>query len=149
MASNFKHEIESILVALKGSPWATNPNVITVINEYGRLVEASNRLRHRERKPSLQIFFSSRAIDTLLNFAVNRDRARRGNPPINNMTIGRAINEASGLLDPQTKRDLEDYVRDKRNTYLHKAGIFPSDIEMEFFLMATAIGIDEIVKNLP
>jgi hypothetical protein len=107
MASRFKHEIESILVALKGCAWATNPDVVTVIEEYGRLVDASIRLRHRERKSALQILFSSRAIDSLLEFAVNRDRRRRGVPPINRMTIGQAINEASGLLDPQTKRDLE------------------------------------------
>ena len=148
MASNFNTEIESILVALKGSRWAMDATVITVIEEYGRLVDASKRLRHRERKPALQILFSCRAIDTLLKFAVKRFHPHLNPVTVDDMSIGTTINHITRLIDPLTKQDLEEHVRDKRNDYLHTAGIFPSDAEIELFLLATAIGIDDIARNL-
>jgi hypothetical protein len=149
MASNFNSEIESILVALRGSPWAIDPTVNSVIDEYGCLVAACKTLRHQQRRPALQILFSSRAIDTLLEFVVNRDRANRGQPSRTRVSIGQAINDVRPFIHPFVADDLDLFVRDTRNIYLHQAGIFPTDEEMELFLLASAIGISELVNKIP
>ncbi len=149
MAEIFQNELESIFVTLRGSTWALEPEVNTVIEEFERLVEASTRLRHVERKSALQILFSSRAIDSLFTFVVNRNRLANGQPLAGNVTIGQGINETRGYLNPFVVQDLEEHVRDNRNRYLHQAGIFPSIEDMELFLLATAIGIGELVIAIP
>jgi hypothetical protein len=149
MNTNINSEIESILITLKGSQWAKEQTVNTVIQEYERLVDASKNIHHKEQKPALQILFSSRAIDTLLEFVVNRDRATRKLQPIKRLTIGQAINNISSLIDQFTIHDLKVHVKDKRNTYLHQAGIFPTNNEMEQFLHATARGISELINKIP
>jgi hypothetical protein len=97
----------------------------------------------------LQILFSSRAINTLLEYIVNQDRANRGQPPISSLSIGQAINIVKPYIHPFIAQNLEVHVCKKRNEYLHKAGIFPTNDEMELFLLATAIGISELVTKFP
>jgi hypothetical protein len=149
MKTNLYSEIRSILITLKGSTWAKEPTVDAVIQEYTRLIDASKRIRHSERKPALQILFSSRAIDTLLKFAADRYVTITAQPRRRSDSIGGYLHDINDLIDDFTMHDLEVYVRDKRNTYLHQAGVFPTKNEMEQFLHATANGISELINNLP
>jgi hypothetical protein len=150
MASSFKSEVRSIQLVLKGSGWATDPEVNTVLQEYEHLIGAG-RVQSTERRTSLQIFFSSRAIDSLLKYVVSEDARHNGrNPP--SPSIGNYITyiDNNGLngqsFPPLLIQDLKDHVRDKRNSYLHEAGIFPSETELKRFLSVTLDGINEIAK---
>ena len=149
MSGGFKDELDTIFVLLKGSRWAAEPEIVTVIEEFGRLVDATARLRHLERRASLQIFYCSRAMDSLLEYIVNREALDRGAAPPGNVPIGVAINMIRGYLDPWLIAELESHVRDNRNDYLHTAGIFPSAEELEMFILASAIGISNLVDRVP
>jgi hypothetical protein len=150
MGSNFKAEVRSIQLALKGSHWATAQAVRVVLEEYERLIGVS-RLRDTQRRVSLQILYSSRAIDSLLKHVVNED-ASRSNRRVPAPSLGNYIDyiEGNGVygrdFPPQLIISLRIDVKDKRNTYLHQAGMFPSDVELKRFLSVTLDGINEIAK---
>jgi hypothetical protein len=78
--SLFNAEITTIRFQLRGSPWATLPDVQNVIREYEHF-SRTVRTRDRNRRVSLQIFHASRAIDTLLAVMVNHERVKKNREP--------------------------------------------------------------------
>jgi hypothetical protein len=139
----FRREMRTILLHFNGSPWATHVPVQDVIAEYGHFV-AAGKTPTQTRRVSLQIFHASRAIDSFLAHIVRNEAAKptRPAPPrttslgssqsyIRRNTIGGAsFNHAEDL-------DLHD-IRNDRNTYLHRANLFPSDQGVKRFLDKTS-----------
>jgi hypothetical protein len=144
--ASFRLEINTILLQLRGSPWAIVPGTADVISEYESF-KATAKTRHRERRVSLQIFYASRAIDTLLKIIVNHEKARRG------LTVGHSeIGPSIRFIQHQTIRGYRfnaptlaalDQLRRARNSYLHAAALFPTDPELQTFLTATLRAISE------
>lgn len=144
--ATFNTEISTILVQLRGSPWATVPGVAAVISEYEAFAATANT-RHRKRRVSLQILFASRAIDTLLSIIVNHEKVRLGSAPghseigpslnfIRRRTIqGQAFNAPTEAALHQLRKD--------RNAYLHTADLFPTDPQLQIFLTTTVRAISE------
>lgn len=152
MANNFKKELRTIQKIIKGSPWAKEPDMADVLEEYDRVVSAENE-KSMVKRSALQILYSSRAIDTLLAIIVRRDLANRRQVPPKYLTIEKSISHLSnnGLisgkrLDNSTDKDLRTRVLSKRNKYLHRAGVFPSPIELNQFISSTLNGIRVISK---
>jgi hypothetical protein len=153
MANNFKKELRTIQKIVKGSHWAKEPDTVAVLDEYDRVISAESE-KNILKRASLQILYSSRAIDTLLAIIVKRDFANRRQAPSDPyFTIGSSLNHLKnqGLvsgkkLNVSTYNDLDDKVLSKRNRYLHKAGIFPSLLELRQFITATLNGIRVISK---
>ena len=152
MPNNFKKEVRTIQTILKGSPWATAPEMNHVLDEYGRVVH-SEKEKSREKRSALQILFSSRAIDSLLAIIVRQDFAHRRLTPSDPFyTIGSSLNHLKNLgisggrrLDLRTYNDLDRNVLKKRNQYLHQAGQFPSIDELHQFISSTLNGIRVIL----
>ena len=149
---NFVREIRTIRALLEGSRWATDPPVQNVIDEYTQLLGAA-WVRNRIRKASLQIFFGSRAIDSLLVYVVEWECARMGRstPTGGQRTLGRSIatinrHRVNGnrFSRPTTNR-LANHLRRPRNRFAHQAGAFPTDSELDDFLTDTLAGIQEVV----
>ncbi len=146
-----REELTTIHALLIGSPLYAHPEVQVVTQEYTRGQNAI-RLINRERRTALLILFFGRAIDSLLGFAVQRISHTMMIPvPVHTDTIGSKITfcRNNGLfVNPLTVDDLHLLVRERRNHYLHQAGEFPSESELEMFLLASAIGIQEIISGL-
>lgn len=151
---SFRAEIETIKLLLAGSGWAADPLVQVVLQEYDRFLGAG-RLRHMERQTSLQIFFASRAIDSLLVQVVIWERNRIGLPAIGNgqRTIGSTIrfivtNGVNGSTFSVSTLDRlinnVDCLKNQRNHFLHRAGQFPTIPQLQTFLADTTAGIQEI-----
>lgn len=153
MPNNFKKEVRTIQAILKGSPWATEPDMNHVLDEYGRVIQAEND-KSIQKRSALQILFSSRAIDSLLAIIVRRDFARRRLTPSDpHFTIGSSLHHLknTGLsggrrLDNVTYNDLDRNVLQKRNKYLHQAGQFPTIDELHRFVSSTLNGIRVISR---
>lgn len=153
MANNFKKELRTIQKIIKGSPWAKESDMVDVLDEYDRVVSAENE-KSMVKRSALQILYSSRAIDTLLAVIVKRDFAnRRQTPSDPHFTIGSSLHHLKnqGLiggkhLNVSTFNDLDRNVCDKRNMYLHRAGKFPTLIELRQFISSTLNGIRVISK---
>jgi hypothetical protein len=150
----YKREIASILVTLAGSPWGPHPSVQEVLTEYGHLADAA-RTPHGTRRISLQIFHSSRAIDSLLAHIAARESAKVSPPaPGTYWTLGKSLryirnNGIGGQhFTAATDADLSQ-LTDDRNTYLHQANVFPSDVEMRRFLTRTVKALQEAVTFPP
>ena len=97
--------------------------------------------------------FSSRAIDTFLAHVCRWDCAQRGEAPEQYYVLEFSLGYLNGRglykgkhLSQRTYRDLCSNVKDKRNQYLHQAGSFPGDIELNRFLSSTVNGIREVSK---
>jgi hypothetical protein len=146
---SFAQEIRTIRTLLAGSYWATDREVQIVLGEYDRFLEA-RRVRNRERLTSLQIFFASRAIDSLLAHIVQWEKSRRGLGG-NQRSIWAYIdfiqrNRINGnRFSTPTKDSLQNDLKDLRNRFLHQAGEFPTDTELQDFLSYTLLGIQEII----
>jgi len=149
----FKREISSILTTLQGSPWASLAVVQSVLNEYGHLAGAGWTW-NAKRRTSLQIFHACRAIDTLLAQIAEHESSKpttvTGKPYwtlgsslryIQNNTIG------GSRFIPATKSDIDSLTTD-RNSYLHRADLFPTDLQLQIFLTRTARALQEAV-NFP
>jgi len=153
MANNFKKELRTIQKIIKGSPWAKEPEMAAVLDEYDRVVSAESE-KSSIKRAALQILFSSRAIDTLLTIIVKRDFANRRQAPSDPyFTIGSSLKHLKdkGLaggnhLNLSTFNDLDRNVCAKRNMYLHRAGKFPTLIELRQFISSTLNGIRVISK---
>jgi hypothetical protein len=152
MSQRFKKEVRSIEAILKGSRWALEPETQDVINEYKRIID-SNNVKSREKRVALQIMFSSRAIDTFLANICRWDCAKRGRTAKPYYTLESSLKylNDTGLhtgnkLPLGSYKDLCDNVKNKRNRYLHKAGVFPTDIELTRFLSSTLNGMREVSK---
>jgi len=143
----FKKEIETILFALRGSPWATHPQVQKVISEYEHFIGAS-RTQTQSRRVSLQIFHSSRAIDSLLKHMVEHEGHRVGRPVAGYLTLQRSLNNiqhhgvGGQRFTAPTETDVKDLTR-ARNQYLHVAADFPTDGDLQVFLNQTVRAIGE------
>jgi hypothetical protein len=144
--ATFKREISTILIQLRGSPWATVPGVVAVINEYETFTGTA-RIKDRNRQVSLQIFYASRAIDTLLATIVNYEKARLGQPT-GHSEIGRSLlfirnrGVQGQRFNTPTETALHQ-LRQDRNTFLHTADLFPTDPELQTFLTTTLRAISE------
>jgi hypothetical protein len=150
----FRREIASILTALSGSPWATHPQVQSVLAEYGYLKGVIFVLNGR-RRISLQIFHASRAIDTLLAHIASTAASKPGAPaPPRYLTLAESykyINRAGlgGMtFSPATTVDLRN-IKNARNTYLHQADMFPSEADMQRFLSKTINALQEATTFPP
>jgi hypothetical protein len=147
----FKREVASILTTLSGSPWATHPGVQKVLTEYGHLAEAA-RTPHATRRISLQIFHASRAIDSLLAQIAGNEAAKPGtaNHTKPFWTLGSSLHYiehhsiGGRKFIPATKTDL-DLLTIDRNTYLHGADVFPTDVQMRLFLTRTVKALQEAI----
>jgi len=153
----FRTEIRSIRLLLAGSAWAIDPQVNGVLQEYDRFLGAA-RLRNVERQTGLQIFFASRAFDSLLVHVVlwecNRNVPPLPHPPNGQRTLGGSINfiQNNSINGNQFSaaaltrlRDDVNSLKNQRNRFLHRAGDFPSTPELQTFLADTTAGIQEIV----
>ena len=151
---SFSREVRTIRLLLAGSRWALDNPVSMILDEYERLVD-SGRLVNLERRSGLQIFFASRAIDSLLAYIVRWECNRLGGSPLRRGTIPNAIGlcinfiqrfgiNAGNQFTRPTERGL-DAVRQKRNRYLHQAGVFPSDSDLANFLNDTLASVREII----
>ena len=152
MSQKFKQEVRAIELILKGSRWAKDQETQVVIEEYRRIIE-SNNVRSPEKRVALQIMFSSRAIDTLLAHICRWDCAQRHQNADEYYTLESSLGYLNGRglfngrsLSQSTYRNLNDEVKVKRNKYLHKAGTFPDDKELNRFLSSTLNGIREVSK---
>jgi hypothetical protein len=151
---SFAREIRTIRTLLAGSPWGAEPPVGAVLSEYDRFVGAA-RLRHRDRQTSLQIFYASRAIDSLLVHVVRWERTRPGGTPGRHSpepTLGGSIRfiRDYGInghrFSRPTRDDLLHDLTHQRNRFMHEAGSFPTNAEMTQFLAVTLAGIQEIIR---
>jgi hypothetical protein len=148
----YKREVETILVALKASQWATHPDVQAVIAEYEHLGGAWKVFIHK-RRVALQILHGSRALDSLLKHMVEHERAkaRRGGP---HLTLGKSLREIQAnhiggkFFTSPTVTDIGLLTRD-RNTYLHEADNFPNDPIIQIFLSRTIRAINEAITFPP
>jgi hypothetical protein len=148
----YKREVETILVALRASPWATHPEVQAVISEYEHLGGAWKVFIHK-RRVALQILHASRALDSLLKHMVEHERAktaRGGRYP----TLGECLKEIQAshiggrYFKSPTAADIGLLTRD-RNTYLHEADNFPNDTILQVFLSRTIRAINEAIIFQP
>ena len=151
--ADFIREVKTIKIILSGSAWGADPQTQTVLNELDEFIDA-RRLRHQNRKSSLQIFFSGRAIDTMLVHACDWERARLGLGPLERRrrSMGGAMTYINGLpgrrgrravrgnginsnmFTAQVSTDFRNYVQNQRNSHFHQAGVFPSDPILQNFL---------------
>jgi hypothetical protein len=144
----FKREIATILTTLSGSPWARHPQVQEVLTEYGHLAEAA-RTPTATRRVSLQIFHASRAIDSLLAHIAEYEANKPGKVPATGyFTLGRSLayirsNTIGGSsFTTATDGDLRA-LTDERNRYLHRANLFPLDVDIRRFLLRTVLALQE------
>jgi hypothetical protein len=143
----FKKEIETILFALRGSPWATHPEVQKVISEYIHFIGAA-KTPTQARRVSLQIFHASRAIDSLLKHMVEHEGRRVGRAITGYLNLKRSLNhiQRHGVGGQRfavtTEADVKDLTK-ARNEYLHVAGHFPADGDLRVFLNQTVRAINE------
>jgi hypothetical protein len=147
----FKREVESILLVLSGSVWATHPEVQEVLAEYRHLARAGWTLTASKRV-SLQIFHVCRALDSLLAHIAGNESAKPHTHThtkaywtlgsslayIKNHTIG------SMTFTSTTSSDLSALTTD-RNFYLHRANVFPTDAILRVFLTRTIRALQEAV----
>jgi hypothetical protein len=151
MSREFKSEVKTIHLILKGSRWAREPEMPVILEEYKRMSDAG-LIQSNEKKVALQILFSSRAIDTFLSMIHKWDCARSGRSIPSYSTIEQSLSYlvTHGVqgrrLDNRTKASLDTNVKDKRNRYLHAAGTFPSWREMQSFISATINGLRVISR---
>lgn len=151
MSREFKTEVKTIHLILKGSRWASQPEMPEILREYERMSDAG-LVKSPEKKVALQILFSSRAIDTFLSMVHKWDCRQNGHPVPIFSTIEQSLRHlvSHGVqgrpLNSRTAKQLEVDVKDKRNRYLHAAGTFPSWSEMQRFISATINGLREISK---
>lgn len=149
MSREFKSEVKTIHLILKGSRWAREPDMPKILKEYERMSDAGLVQSH-EKKVALQILFSSRAIDTFLSMVHKWDCGQRGQPIPPYSTIEQSLSYLVNhgvqgkKLDNRTKISLDIHVKDKRNKYLHAAGTFPNGPEMQRFISATVNGLRKI-----
>lgn len=146
----YKREVETILVALKASQWATYPDVQAVIAEYEHLGGAW-KVFIQQRRVALQIFHASRALDSLLKYIVEHERAKIGTGRRSrDLTLGKSLSEIQAshiggmYFSPLTEADIKLLTRD-RNTYLHEADNFPTDPTIQVFLSRTIRAINEAI----
>lgn len=144
----FKREIQTILFKLRGSPWITHPQVADVIIEYVHL-ESAGKTPSQERRVSLQIFHSSRAIDSLLAHVVRYEAGKRGviRPAVPTLRSSlrwiQRQNVGGQKFTPTTFIDISDLIN-ARNAYMHEANTFPADEEVRRFLNRTIRAINEV-----
>ena len=150
----FKREIATILLQLRGCPWAGHPEVADVIAEYIHF-ERSGKTPTQSRRVSLQIFHASRAIDSLLSHVVRNEASKAGRPAAPpNATLGSSQvyvrNNGIGGLRFSVPVDGDiDSIRNDRNHYLHRANCFPNDGIIGQFLSRTIRAISEATTFPP
>jgi hypothetical protein len=152
-SKTYKIEIETIKLLLKGSSWGADPEIQTVIKEYQLILDSEN-VQSQNKKAALQILFSSRAFDSFLAHVVNKDCRTYGSPRPRYNTIGsslnylknRGIGNKSKKISIRTYDHLNKYVKDIRNRYLHRAGEFPSKVQLHRMISNATNGIREIIK---
>jgi hypothetical protein len=143
----FKKEVETILFALRGSPWATHADVQKVIYEYEHFIGAA-KTPTQTRRVSLQIFHASRAIDSLLKYMVEYQAAKVGRVLTGYLNLKRSLNniQRHGVggqkFTTPTETDVADLTK-ARNRYLHVANDFPADNDLRVFLNQTVRAIGE------
>jgi len=150
----FRQEMRTILKHFAGTPWQAHADVQDVIAEYGHFI-AAGKTPTKTRRLSLQIFHASRAIDTLLAHIVRHESAKPGRqaPPASS-TLGSSQvyirnNRIGGARFTHTE-DLElDDIRDDRNSYLHRANLFPSDPQVRMFLHKTSHVVGAALRFKP
>jgi hypothetical protein len=143
----FKKEVETIFFALRGSPWATHPEVQRVIAEYEHFIGAA-KTPTQTRRVSLQIFHASRAIDSLLKHMVVHESHRVGRAVVGYLNLKRSLNNiqrhgvGGQTFSAATEIDVKDLTK-ARNRYLHVADDFPADGDLRVFLSQTFRAIGE------
>jgi hypothetical protein len=149
----FKAELRTILFALRGSVWATHPEVHEVIQEY-RHFEGAGRTPTQHRRVSLQIFHASRAIDSLLKHVVEHEATKAGRPVTQYLTLKRSLNRIQGhgvgghRFSVPTEASIKGLIND-RNSYMHRANVFPNDPQVRAFLNHTIRAINEAITFPP
>jgi hypothetical protein len=144
----YRREVETILVALKASQWATYPDVQAVIAEYEHLGNAWKVLIQK-RRVALQILHASRTLDSLLKHMVKHERAKAGKVGPH-LTLGSSLREiqtghiGGKYFNSPTEVDIKLLTKD-RNTYLHEADNFPNDPVIQVFLSRTIRAINEAI----
>lgn len=149
----YKQELRTILLVLQGSSWAGHGDIQNVIEEYQHLRNAAITPT-QSRRVSLQIFHASRAIDSLLAHIAGHEKQRTGLPGPAHWTLGssrRWIQQHSvhgSRFDTPTDADITD-IKDDRNTYMHRANLFPADPQMQRFLNRTIRVIQQATAFQP
>jgi hypothetical protein len=149
----YKQELRTILFVLQGSPWAGHGGIQNVIEEYRHLQNAA-ATPTQSRRVSLQIFHASRAIDSLLAHIAGHEKQRTGLQGPIHWTLGssrRWIQQNSvrgSRFDTPTDSDITD-IKDDRNTYMHRANLFPADPQMQQFLNRTVRVIQQAAGFKP
>lgn len=137
------------MFALRSSTWAAHPEVQVVMAEYEHF-ENAKKTPTKERRVSLQIFYASRAIDSLLEHIVQHEQGKTGRAVSMYVTLEKALREihkhsvGGQQFQLLTALDLKK-VTDDRNNYMHNAGAFPSDGIVKRFLTRTYRVIGEAV----
>jgi hypothetical protein len=150
----FRREIATILMQLRGSPWAGHPDVADVIEEYIHF-ERSGKTPTQSRRVSLQIFHASRAIDSFLAHIVQNESAKPGRavPPAHRTLGSSQVYVRDNGIDGRhfsvpVDGDI-DSIRNDRNHYLHRANCFPNDATINQFLNRTIRAIGEATTFPP
>lgn len=149
----FKAEIRTILFALRGSPWATHPEVQEVVSEYNHFEGAGKTPTH-PRRVSLQLFHASRAIDSYLAHLMRHQEIKNGRTPPVRTTLGTTLRYiqrhtvGGRSFTPPVENDIRSLTVD-RNTYMHRANCFPSDGTIRQFLNRTIRAINEATTFPP
>jgi hypothetical protein len=150
----FKREIATILLQLRGSPWAGHHDVGDVIEEYIHF-EQSAKTPTQSRRVSLQIFHASRAIDSFLAHIVRNEASKPGRAaaPVNRTIGSSQVYVRNNGIDGRhfsvpVDADI-DSIRNDRNDYLHRANFFPSDSTIGQFLNKTIRAIGEATTFPP
>jgi hypothetical protein len=137
----YKQELRTIFFVLRSSPWAAQGAIQDVIEEYRHLENAASTPT-QTRRVSLQIFHASRAIDSLLASLAGYECQKTGTTLPQHWTLGssRRWIQRNGVggsrFDAPTDADITD-IKNDRNTYMHRANMFPGDPQMQRFINRT------------
>lgn len=149
----YKQELRTILFVLQGSQWAGHGGIQDVIEEYRHLQNAAITPT-QSRRVSLQIFHASRAIDSLLAHIAGHEMQRTGLAGPLHWTLGtsRRWIQRHGIrgsrFDTPTDADITD-IKNDRNTYMHRANLFPPDPQIYRFLNRTIRVIQQATTFQP
>ena len=149
----YKKEVKTILFALRGCPWATHAGVQDVITEYTHLENAASTPTP-SRRVSLQIFHAARAIDTFMGHLAEHESVKHARPRPAYWTLGSSLRtiQAHGVgglnFTTATLREI-GAIRIARNSYLHRANLFPNDVDMQRFISRTVRALAEATTFPP
>lgn len=145
--------IKTIEALLHGRPCIASSAKFALITSEFRQVYAVRKIRRSPRRRILEVLHSARALDTVLaTFVANYNCMKNGRVP---RAMGQYLHALEGHvvvgldnLQPTHRIQFQTNIVDRRNTYLHEAGQFPTNDSEVDLLLAEMHSCLSIVVNL-